>query len=104
MICSTRYLERTGVMYNVIRTNRFDKDLRLCAKRGLNLQLIFDAITILSNNGSLPQQYRPHKLSGKRKGQWECHIEPDWLMVWEQNDNELTLLFLQTGTHSDLFK
>jgi len=104
MICLTRYLGKIGVMYNVIRTNRFDKDLRLCAKRGLNMQLIFDAISILSKNGSLPQQYRPHKLSGKRKGQWECHIEPDWLMVWEQNDNELTLLFLQTGTHSDLFK
>lgn len=38
-----------------------------------------------------------------RDGQWECHIEPDWLMTWEQNDMELTLLFLQTGTHSDLF-
>ena len=46
---------------------------------------------------------RPHKLSGNRDGQWECYIEPNWLMTWEQNDMELTLLFLQTGTHSDLF-
>ena len=51
----------------------------------------------------LPDKYKPHKLVGVRKGQWECHIEPDWLMVWEQNDMELTLLFLQTATHSDLF-
>jgi mRNA interferase YafQ len=54
-------------------------------------------------NAPRPAQYRPHKLSGKLQGVWECHIEPDWLMMWEQNDMELTLLFLQTGTHSDLF-
>ena len=53
--------------------------------------------------GSLPSSYHPHKLKGNREGQWECHIEPDWLMVWEQNDDIFTLLFLETGTHSDLF-
>ena len=47
--------------------------------------------------------FKPHQLKGDHKGQWECHIEPNWLMTWEQNDNELTLLFLQTGTHSDIF-
>jgi len=61
-------------------------------------------ISILAGTGSLPSQYRPHMLNGKYRGQWECHIEPDWLMVWEQNDKELKLLFLYTGTHSDLFK
>ena len=65
---------------------------------------IQEAISILAETGSLPAQYRPHRLSGKYTGQWECHIEPDWLMVWEQNDTELNLLFLYTGTHSDLFK
>lgn len=90
-------------MYKIHRTTRFDKDLKRCAKRGLNLQRIFDAIELLSASGRLPQQYRPHKLTGNHKGQWECHIEPNWLMTWEQNDNELTLLFLQTGTHSDIF-
>jgi len=67
------------------------------------LQLIHDAIALLRTTGSLPAKYRPHKLSGNRDGQWECHIEPDWLMTWEQSDMELTLLFLQTGTHGDLF-
>ena len=62
-----------------------------------------DAVSILMENGSLPIQYRPHKLSGKYKGKWECHIESDWLLVWDQNDTELTLLFIDTGTHSDLF-
>ena len=91
-------------MYNISFTNRFRKDLKLCQKRGLNLSLIQAAIGILAEKGSLPSQYRPHLLSGKYNGQWECHIEPDWLMVWEQNDKELNLLFLYTGSHSDLFK
>lgn len=62
-----------------------------------------ECITILSENGKLPNKYRPHKLSGKFKNTWECHIEPDWLLIWEQNDSELTLLMLETGTHSDIF-
>ena len=90
-------------MYSIDYTNRFKKDLKRCQKRGLDLQLILDAIALLKTTGTLPMSYRPLKLSGNRDGQWECHIEPDWLMIWEQNDMELTLLFLQTGTHSDLF-
>ena len=90
-------------MYSIDYTHRFKKDLKRCQKRGLDLQLILDAIALLKTTGTLPMSYRPHKLSGNRDGQWECHIEPDWLMIWEQNDMELTLLFLQTGTHSDLF-
>ena len=90
-------------MYSIDYTKRFKKDLKRCQKRGLDLQLILDAIALLRITGSLPAEYRPHKLSGNMNGQWECHIQPDWLMTWEQNDMELTLLFLQTGTHSDLF-
>ena len=90
-------------MYSIDYSKRFKKDMKRCQKRGLNLQLILDAIALLRTTGTLPAQYRPHKLSGDKNGQWECHIEPDWLMIWNQNDMELTLLFLQTGTHSDLF-
>ncbi|MCR5849288.1 MAG: type II toxin-antitoxin system YafQ family toxin [Bacteroidaceae bacterium] len=89
--------------YTVKISNRFRKQFRLCVKRGLDMNLINEAMRLLAANGSLPAKYRPHKLSGKFQGVWECHIEPDWLMTWEQNDTELTLLFLQTGTHSDLF-
>ena len=91
-------------MYSINFTNRFKKDLKLCQKRGLDLSHIQKAISILAETGSLPAQYRSHILSGKYNRQWECHIELDWLMVWEQNDKELYLLFLYTGTHSDLFK
>ena len=90
-------------MYQIDYSNRFDKDLKRCMKRGLNLKLIKDAIDLLAENGKLPQQYRPHKLANQKQEIWECHIQPDWLMTWEQNDNQLTLLFLQTGTHADLF-
>lgn len=89
--------------YNVKTTKRFDKEMIRCQKRGYNMKLIVEAIHLLEATGSLPAKYRPHKLSGKLQGIWECHIEPDWLMTWNQNDTELTLLFLRTGTHSDLF-
>lgn len=90
-------------MYSIAYTKRFEKDLKRCQKRGLNIQLIKEAIKLLAYTGTLPAKYRPHKLSGNMDGQWECHIQPDWLMTWQQNDTKLTLLFLQTGTHSDLF-
>jgi mRNA interferase YafQ len=60
-------------------------------------------ITLLKETGKLPAQYKPHKLSGNYAGLWECHIKPDWLLVWLQDDNKLTLILTNTGTHSDLF-
>ncbi len=90
-------------MYQVKYSKQFDKNLKLCMKRGLNMRLIFEAIQMLEATGSLPAKYKPHKLSGDMDGIWECHIQPNWLMTWEQNDRQLTLLFLRTGTHADLF-
>ena len=89
--------------YEIITSNRFKKDLKRCQKRGLNMRLVYDAMQILAATGTLPEEYHPHQLKGDHKGQWECHIQPNWLMTWEQNDNQLTLLFLETGTHSDIF-
>jgi len=89
-------------MYAIFYTNKFDKDVKRCVKRGLNIAKLQEATRLLAAEGSLPIQYRPHKLSGDYAGCWECHIEPNWLMVWRQNDTELTLLFMRTGTHSDL--
>ena len=91
-------------MYSVDYTNRFKKDLKRCFKRGLDISKIQQAVKLLELNGELPMEYKPHKLVGKKgDATWECHIQPDWLMIWEQNDKHLTLLFLETGTHSDLF-
>ena len=90
-------------MYQLDYTNRFKRSLKLCQRRGYDLTKLYEAIKILARDGRLPERFRPHLFQGNRRGQWECHIKPDWLMVWEQNDEELTLLFLQTGTHADLF-
>ena len=89
--------------YGIVTTNRFEKALKKCIRRGKDMGKIKAAISCLAENGELPASYRPHKLAGDYAGCWECHIEPDWLMVWRQNDIELTLLFLDTGNHSDLF-
>ena len=91
------------IMYSINYTNRFIKDLKLCKKRGLDIQLIQDAVALLADTGTLPAQYHPHRLSGNRQGQWECHIQPNWLLIWEQNERELILIMVNTGTHSDLF-
>ena len=89
--------------YTIIPSKRFLKDMKRCEKRGYNMQLIKDAIAQLAETGTLPATYRPHKLSGQYAGMWGCHLKPDWLLIWEQNDTELILLFTGTGTHSDLF-
>lgn len=90
-------------MYSIITTNRFEKEMKLCKKRGYDMILLQKTISILAETGTLPTKYKPHKLSGNYDNCWECHIKSDWLLVWLQNEEELTLLFLNTGTHSDLF-
>lgn len=90
-------------MYDIEYTRQFKKSLKLCKKRNFPLDKLHNAISILAESGLLPSEYKPHKLSGKYAGIWECHITSDWLMLWQQNDDTLTLLILDTGTHSDLF-
>ena len=89
--------------YKIILSKRFEKDMKRCQKRGYNMQLIKEAIMLLAETGTLPAEYKPHLLHGDRRGQWECHIQPDWLLIWEKRDQELLLVMLNTGTHSDLF-
>lgn len=89
--------------YTLYYSNRFKKSLKLCKKRGLDIEKLRVAIKILVEKGVLPQEYKQHKLIGKYTGAWECHISPDWLLVWNQNDTELTLLMVDTGTHTDIF-
>lgn len=90
-------------MYIISRTNGFKKAVKRCLKRGLNIELLEHVINLLAANGSLPAEYKPHKLSSKFDYAWECHIEPDWLLIWTQDDTTLTLVFIETGTHSDIF-
>ena len=90
-------------MYRIRFTGEFKRQMKLCERRGYDMELLRTAIRILSTEGKLPENYLPHQLHGDRRGQWECHIQPDWLLIWEQHDAELVLVMLNTGTHSDLF-
>ena len=90
-------------MYELIYTGQFRQSLKRCAKRGLDINALTSVLDILRVSGCLPAEYLPHKLQGKYKGCWECHIQPDWLLVWKQNDTQLYLVLIDTGTHSDLF-
>lgn len=89
--------------YTIHYSGRFKKSYKLCKRRGLNISNFETVVRLLAETGTLPAKYRPHMLTGNYAGIWECHIEPDWLLLWKQNDTELTLLLLETGTHSDIF-
>jgi len=91
-------------MYTIRYSGQFKRSYKLCKKRGYDMSKLEIVLRLLSETGTLPSKYQPHKLVGRGlKGYWECHIEPNWLLVWDQNDTELILLLLDTGTHSDIF-
>jgi len=73
-------------------------------KRNLNPDDLGEVLELLENKGKLPRRFKSHTLSGKYKGFWECHIKPDWLLIWRQNDLTKVIELTRTGTHSDLFK
>ena len=67
------------------------------------MSLLNELFLALEKNGTVPAKNKPHKLTGSYKGFWECHIQPDWLLIWFQNDKEKIIELTRTGTHSDLF-
>ena len=91
------------MQYEIKVKGSFKRAYKRCLKRGFDPTCLTEVLRILSETGTLPAQYRPHKLVGKYASLWECHIQPDWLLVWEQHDGELVLILIDTGTHSDLF-
>ncbi|MCQ2087157.1 MAG: type II toxin-antitoxin system YafQ family toxin [Bacilli bacterium] len=90
-------------MLKIVLSNQFKKDLKLAQKRGLKLELLTEIVNKLSNQEVLPPKNRDHYLSGEYAGYRECHIQPDWLLVYRVEDEDLLLLLFRTGTHSDLF-
>ena len=91
------------MMYEIYFSNQFKRSYKKCLKRGCNKELFQEVVTLLAETGTLPSRYRPHKLTGDWLGFWECHIQPNWLLIWEQHEKELILILTDTGTHSDLF-
>lgn len=90
-------------MYAVKPTTRFQKDVKLAAKRGYEIELLTAVIKTLAIGEQLDEIYKDHPLKGGYSGCRECHIMPDWLLIYEISDEELILYLTRTGTHSDLF-
>ena len=85
----------------LLTTRRFERDLARAKKRGKNLNKLWTVVKRLLDEQPLEACHRPHRLSGNWSGSWECHLEPDWLLIWTQETDVLVLT--RTGTHSDLF-
>ena len=81
----------------------FKKDFKRVVKRGYDVRLLENVIEILANEQTLPAKYKDHSLSGDYKDCRECHITPDWLLIYQINNDELILYLTRTGSHSDLF-
>jgi mRNA interferase YafQ len=93
-------------MYQIVTSSKFLKDLKLLKKRSeKDFHLLQQLINVLAENGhkGLGKNHKPHKLSGNYKGYWECHVKPDLLLIWDENEQINLLELVRTGTHSDLF-
>lgn len=89
--------------YTIKPTSRFQKDLKLIHKRGYDINKLKAVINQLAEGTALPPNYKDHPLHGNWEGCRECHIEPDWLLIYEHDNGSLILYLTRTGTHSGLF-
>lgn len=90
-------------MYEITTTTKFDRDLKRIKKRGYDLSLLSKVVNLLATGEQLPAAYRDHKLTGNYKDFRECHITPDWLLIYQISNGTLLLVLQRTGTHNDLF-
>jgi mRNA interferase YafQ len=85
----------------IVLTNSFERDLKRIKKQGKKLAKLWDIVDQLVKGVSLHPKHRPHRLSGDWNDWWECHIEPDWLLIYDYSESEV--LLARTGSHSELF-
>lgn len=90
--------------YTLKPTSTFKKELRQAKKRNLDLSLLWEIIGLLADDKALPEKNKDHALHGNLEGFRECHILPDWLLIYQKDEYNLYLYLARTGTHSDLFK
>lgn len=90
-------------MYNIVYTARMKHDAKLMKKRGKDMSKLVVVLDLLASGNPLPENYKDHQLSGSLKDFRECHIEPDWLLMYQIFEGELILSTTATGTHADLF-
>jgi len=95
-------LDGEHTKYDLAVTAQFRKDYKLAKKRGLKMEALAETVTLLAKGEALPEKYRDHSLSGNWIGHRECHILPDWLLIYRIEENVLILTLTRTGTHSDL--
>ena len=91
-------------MRTLVATNQFKKDLKKTIKRGLDISALENVVNMLLAEEKLPEKYKDHGLAGDYIGKRECHIQPDWLLIYEYSVNQLILILARTGSHSDLFR
>lgn len=91
-------------MYQVKFTTAYKKSYKLMKKRGLDLSLLDEVVDLLRQGKQLGEKYRDHSLAGNFSGFRECHIKPDWLLIYLIENDVLTLTLVDTGSHSDIFK
>jgi len=90
-------------MYEIEFSNSFKKDYKLIKKRGYDLSKLHEIFKQLIEKGNVDAEFLPHKLVGNYSGCWECHIQGDWLLIWEIDKNVKSVRLIATGTHSDIF-
>lgn len=90
------------MIYEIKFTSRFKKDYKRMVKQNKNIDILHQTIEMLAKGQELPEQYKDHELSGNFKGKRECHLQPDWLLMYQYNKNELVLLLIRTGSHSEI--
>lgn len=90
-------------MLKIIPSNQFKKDLKLAKKRGCKIEHLQEVVDMLAHEQKLNEKYHDHELTGNFRGFRECHVEPDWLLVYRIESDALELFLFRTGTHSDLF-
>lgn len=88
-------------MLTIVPSNRFMEELKQLKRQGKDLEELLAAVDLLAEDGNLPDSYSPHQLTAEWSGVWECHIEPDWLLIYRVTGREVVLL--RTGTHKELF-
>lgn len=89
--------------YDIIKTTRFTKDYKIVKKQGKDINLLLDVIHQLAEGYKLPVKFSDHKLEGNYSGYRECHIQPDWLLIYKISEEHLILTLTRTGSHSSLF-
>ena len=90
-------------MYKLYYTNRMKRDVKRILKRGKDINKLNKVLNLLIQNGSLPKEYLDHQLTGNLKDFRECHIENDWLLMYQIIEDELIITATSTGSHSDIF-